>query len=105
MRWNLCLEGEPRFDDRFDGEPIRNRKRSRIAQTDRANVGVRLAPKEVSAAAEHLRFGLEFDVAFDADDRFVGHAIYLQDRLCNSRRGTHSAESSFDSGASRLRSG
>ena len=70
---NLAVKqkaGEHRQAERL---VIRHGQHARQTEADGADVRVRLRAKRIGAAAPHLRFRLELDVCFQADDRFVFH--------------------------------
>src|SRR5262249_46780566 len=67
-------ESQSQGDREVDRAVIRNRQSARVAETDRTDEGVVGLPEPVRAATEHLRFGQQLDVDFQADDGLVGLA-------------------------------
>ena len=92
-RRNLRTERKAGRDDVLDRFGVGNGKRARHAETDRTDLGVRLAAELVSATAEHLRRRLELDVTLDSDHGFVGsvHARTLSSAACAAPRGASHA--------------
>src|SRR5579863_8578919 len=70
-RGDLRAERQTRAQHVLDCPGIWDRQRARHAQADRTDLGIRLAAELVTAAAEHLRRGLQFDVTLDADHGFI----------------------------------
>ena len=68
-------DGSARCQDQLDCATIDRRQRAGEPEADRARVGIRLcAVIRRRAPAEHLRFGLQLAVNFDADDGLVAVA-------------------------------
>ena len=71
VRGDLRAEREPRANHVLERLRVGHGQRARQRETHRAHVRVRLAAERVGATAEHLRLGLELDMALDPDNRFV----------------------------------
>src|SRR5690606_35011811 len=83
-----AVQPESRARAELDGLPVENRQCARQAETDRADVDVRLGAELVEVAAEELRPRLQLHVDLQADDRLeLSHAARSGDpRWKESRR-------------------
>jgi hypothetical protein len=68
---DLAAQGEAQADARLDGLLVHLRQAAGKPEAGRAGVRVRALAKLVGAAAEHLRFRVEFDVHLEAEHRLV----------------------------------
>ena len=74
VRGDLAADSQADQDDAADRLAVGHRQRTGMAQADRAHVRVGRRAELGSAAAEHLRLGIELDVALEPDDSFdLGH--------------------------------
>ena len=67
---DFAVESKSCHDGRFDRGLIDDRESPRHTEADRADVCVRKGPKNIrGTTAEHLGFGEDLGVNFEADDR------------------------------------
>src|SRR5215210_2363983 len=74
-RRNLAVQREPRHHPELDRLLVDDRQGTRMPETDRAGMGVRLVAVDDPAGAEHLRPGSEMNVKLEPDDRLVSPSL------------------------------
>ena len=77
VRVHAAAEHQARHNRELHRLAVHDRERTRVAEADGADVGVRLAARLQQAGAEHLGLGPELDVRLEADGAFVFHARVL----------------------------
>ena len=71
------MDRERGFRGHGDHFAVQHRQRAGQPQADRAGVRIRRVPEPRRARTEYLRLGLQLDVNFEADHRFVFGANFV----------------------------